>query len=371
MRISNSKAILFCLIFFLTGSASSQSIKIHNTLKEIIACEGRINLKLLKIWGEEAIKDEEQAFYMPVDIEIDRKGYIYVLDQGNNRIQVFNSSRKYIKTIGRAGKGPGEFANPSGLAFYYNNNLIISDFFNRRIQIIDSTGHYSCGFNLDRYAGEIAVNTKNEILMVNSPMISGSSNPLFCVYNDKGKLIRSIGENKYSFPRQRILEGIYFDLDSQDNIYVSYYVHPQIEIYTSSGILISKITYEVPFKVVEPTMHGESGVERVAYGVSIDDYGRIFIATLRRTKTDKEKKIGSAVGSFSIYGMESFKLAQYDIDSEKTDLYQLLVFNKIGKVIASKSLDVYCNNIKVYEDKLFIVDSFVGMKIYEYKISFE
>lgn len=371
MRILNIKVALVFLNFFLNYSIKAQPVEIHNTLKEINSCVGRISLKLIWELGGEVIEDEEQAFYIPVDIAIDRKGYIYVLDQGNNRIQLFNSNRKYIKTIGRAGKGPGEFAEPINFAFYYNNSLIISDFSNRRIQIIDSTGHYLGGFKLDRFAGEIAANAKNEIIMVNSQMISASSNALFCVYNDKGKLIRSIGENKYSYPRQRTLEGIYFDLDSQDNIYVSYYVHPQIEIYGSSGKLISKITYEVPFKVIEPASHGESGLERVAYGISIDDRGRIFIATQRRIKTDREKKVGISMGSFSEYGIENSMLAKHDVYSEKTNLYQLLVFNKIGKVIASKPLDVYCNNIKVYKDKLFIVDSFVGMKIYEYKISFE
>ncbi|MFX0141748.1 MAG: NHL repeat-containing protein, partial [Candidatus Hodarchaeota archaeon] len=255
MRILNIKVALVFLNFFLNYSIKAQPVEIHNTLKEINSCVGRISLKLIWELGGEVIEDEEQAFYIPVDIAIDRKGYIYVLDQGNNRIQLFNSNRKYIKTIGRAGKGPGEFAEPRDFAFYCNNSLIISDFSNRRIQIIDSTGQYIGGFKLDRFVGEIVTNAKNEIIMVNTQMISASSNALFCVYNDKGKLIRSIGENKYSYPRQRILEGIYFDLDSQDNIYVSYYVHPQIEIYGSSGKLISKVIYEVPFKVSEPESH--------------------------------------------------------------------------------------------------------------------
>ncbi|MCP4213395.1 MAG: hypothetical protein GY765_02010, partial [bacterium] len=46
------------------------------------------------------------------------------------------------------------------------------------------------------------------------------------------------------------------------------------------------------------------------------------------------------------------------------------VFSPEGKVIASKQLNVFCDKIYVHGDQLFIVDTYMGMKIHQYKMSF-
>jgi hypothetical protein len=60
---------------------------------------------------------------------------------------------------------------------------------------------------------------------------------------------------------------------------------------------------------------------------------------------------------------------KFDVGS-KTDLYQILVFNDSGEIIAQKKLDIHANNIRIYLDRLFLIDSYVNMMICEYKISF-
>lgn len=39
-----------------------------------------------------------------------------VADAGNNRLSVFTTEGKFVRTIGRKGSGPGEFVGPRGVA---------------------------------------------------------------------------------------------------------------------------------------------------------------------------------------------------------------------------------------------------------------
>jgi hypothetical protein len=48
-------------------------------------------------------------FSQPSDIAVDDKGRVYVSDTKENNVKVFDAAGAFLKTIGRAGQGPGEF----------------------------------------------------------------------------------------------------------------------------------------------------------------------------------------------------------------------------------------------------------------------
>ncbi len=52
----------------------------------------------------------------------------------------------YVKTIGRAGQGAGEFLMPMGLIIDAYGQLYIADAGNNRVQVIDSNGHFVAEF---------------------------------------------------------------------------------------------------------------------------------------------------------------------------------------------------------------------------------
>lgn len=58
--------------------------------------------------------DPNYAFYRPDTVKADSRGRIYVLDGGNNRLQVFGPDGEYLRTLGGEGEGPGEFASSGG-----------------------------------------------------------------------------------------------------------------------------------------------------------------------------------------------------------------------------------------------------------------
>ena len=52
----------------------------------------------------------------------------------------------YVKTLGRAGQGAGEFHKPAGLVVDDHGQLYVADAGNNRVQVIDSNGHFVTEF---------------------------------------------------------------------------------------------------------------------------------------------------------------------------------------------------------------------------------
>src|SRR3989475_12793760 len=83
---------------------------------------------------------KQGEFNHPSGVAVDSSGNIYVADTNNDRIAVFDSSGKLLKSIGSKGSGPGEFNNPSGVAGDSICNIYVADTNNERIQRITQFG---------------------------------------------------------------------------------------------------------------------------------------------------------------------------------------------------------------------------------------
>ena len=57
-----------------------------------------------------------ESFDRPVDLVRDREENIYVVDQGNNRVQVLDRRGRFLKEWGGRGFSPGFFDTPNAIA---------------------------------------------------------------------------------------------------------------------------------------------------------------------------------------------------------------------------------------------------------------
>lgn len=85
-----------------------------------------------------------KIFSLPVSMAFDASGNIYVVDQGNNRILVFDSTWVYQSQLGSgtAGSGNGDFNTPTGITFDGSGNIYVTDSGNNRVQKFNSTFVY-------------------------------------------------------------------------------------------------------------------------------------------------------------------------------------------------------------------------------------
>ena len=68
---------------------------------------------------------------------MDKAGHLLVCDSGNYRIQVFELSGKFVAKFGTKGSGMGALNAPVSVAVLSDGKIVVSDFGNSRIQIVE------------------------------------------------------------------------------------------------------------------------------------------------------------------------------------------------------------------------------------------
>ena len=83
----------------------------------------------------------------PTDIAFDSVGNMYVVDFGNDRVQVFSPSGSFLRTIGQPGTGPGEL---KGLVSIHVdcNSVYVTEYENRRVSVFTMLGDFVASFGV-------------------------------------------------------------------------------------------------------------------------------------------------------------------------------------------------------------------------------
>jgi DNA-binding beta-propeller fold protein YncE len=85
-------------------------------------------------------------FRLPYSVAVDPQGHVYVADTGNNRLQEFTLSGRFIQRLGHnggdgtPGTAPGEFSTPYGVAIDCFGDVYVSDEGNDRVQVFGRPG---------------------------------------------------------------------------------------------------------------------------------------------------------------------------------------------------------------------------------------
>lgn len=66
-------------------------------------------------------------------------GDVVVADAGNHRLDVFNAHGRKVRTLGRSGRGPGEFSHPSWIGVH-GDTLLVWDMVQSRLTRFDTAG---------------------------------------------------------------------------------------------------------------------------------------------------------------------------------------------------------------------------------------
>ncbi len=82
-------------------------------------------------WGYD---EADGKFSHAYGVASDSRGYIYVSDFNNNRLQMFDPRGKFVMKWGTAGRQDGQFSHPAGLSVDSEDKLYVADLGNNRIQ---------------------------------------------------------------------------------------------------------------------------------------------------------------------------------------------------------------------------------------------
>ncbi len=153
---------VFLLIFFISCAKKTEDLEypiVVETLDGIKVLtnpdyprDGTVAFNLVEevSIGKE-IGEEEYLLNRPSQMHVDNQGYIYILDNRDCHILVYDDMGKYVRTIGRKGQGPGEFMSLAFFDFSQDGRVFVNDYMNQRITIFDREGNPLGDFKLEGF----------------------------------------------------------------------------------------------------------------------------------------------------------------------------------------------------------------------------
>ncbi len=89
-----------------------------------------------------------ESFQRPTDVAWDAQGNIYVADgYGNARVAKYDRNGKWLKNWGSRGSGQGQFNIVHGIAIDAQGNVYVGDEGNKRVQVFDTEGTFKTQFD--------------------------------------------------------------------------------------------------------------------------------------------------------------------------------------------------------------------------------
>jgi hypothetical protein len=365
---------------------------VHNAGRGVWGRKPAVKLEPVRKIGDVDAADEKTAFYLPATVALDGAGNIYVLDSGNNRIQKFTPDAKYLATFGRQGQGPGEFSYPTWLDIDSAGNLYVSDPMNERVQVLGPDGREIRTIKSTGTGIGNAFVTSNGNLVMGEPRLRfgafmeegkpAALPKLVKVTDPAGKLLREFGEQvdmKDELLTKTVNEAV-MTVDLEDNIYLAFPYQNRFEKYSPDGRLLWRADRELPYSLevqekgrIERQGGGVSisapKINRSSEAVAVDGRGRVWVVTLAR-QLKKEEQAGIGVGmSMSVGGGRTVQYKVYgDTDLRATDAYKLEVFDPEGTLLGAIPLDFFADGIRIFGDRLFLIDRLRGASVHEFRI---
>ena len=174
-------------------------------------------------------------FSRPWGVAVNANDEIAVTDQSNDRVQIFSSEGKFLRSFSKKGNNAGEFISPRGITFHNNGNIFVADCNNHTIQIFSGEGEFVGSFggkgDLDSQLNNpmgLSVDREGNII------IADAGNKLIKIFSPEGKFLTKIGGHvSCTFPLHCIQYERYLIVSDHIVIIVSKFL-TGMEIFSTS-----------------------------------------------------------------------------------------------------------------------------------------
>jgi tripartite motif-containing protein 71 len=195
----------------------------------------------------------------PMSETFDASGNLWVVDSGNDRIQVFSPAGALLKQFGSEGTGAGQFSSPWGIGISaYSGNVYVSDTANNRIDEFSSSGTFVRTFGFGVSNGEEKFETCTSACLAgkagsgtgqfHSPQgvvvetgghvwVVDEGNSRVEEFNEKGEYLSTFGTNGGGNGQFHEPAGIAI---SGGNLYIAEYNNDRVQEFSPKGVYINK-----------------------------------------------------------------------------------------------------------------------------------
>lgn len=389
--------LISILVFSVFSRSYSQTIETVDGIKTIrnkdVKTQNLDNneyLEFVRKIGDMEGSDENLLFYLPADMIVDNEDNIYILDVGNYRVQKFDYNLNFLLSFGGKGQGPGEFLFMGRMNLNSKGELVISENRQKKYEVFDRNGKWLRSFKTENHYGQFILNYKDQILgygnsvTLMSPLGKDSKipdEPLIDIYDEAQKL-KGIGRkiNLGNLVANSAANSNDITEDRENNIYISYRYLNKIDKYSPEGDILFRIVRRLNFETYDITndkfgmMDFKAASEKsakmlyISKAIAVDSEDRIWVVTYNRQAKPEEASSVSLASYYGIIEANPSAMADPYAEIENTDMYDLEVYTSEGKLLTKIRLDHFVNNLRIFGNKLFILDSMHSMQIYEYRI---
>jgi len=188
------------------------------------------------------------------NIVITEEGNYIISDPLGNAILIFSRNGKFLKKIGGAGSGPGEYRSPNCLSLDAWGNIYVEDRGNRRVNIYNKDGEFKNSFKLQKSpVVSLKVDESGKVYTY-CPGGVGRDEMVIYVYDNKGELVNKFGQlPKFMWDFPFVIAGGGMIMDSKGFIYQVHPVEYVVNKYSRDGTIVKKFKinssfYKAPYK---------------------------------------------------------------------------------------------------------------------------
>ena len=152
---------------------------------------------------------DEGMLNSPIGVAVTAEDEVVVADNQNHRVQVFDSNGTFLRSFGHKGKNAGEFKNPTGIAIDKDRKILVSECYNHRVQILSWEGRHLGSFggqgSLDSqlsYPFGLSLDSNGHVI------VADTGNKLIKVFTPDGRFVMKIGgQGSFSSPVHCVQSG--------------------------------------------------------------------------------------------------------------------------------------------------------------------
>ncbi len=235
----------------------------------------------------------------PIDIAVDRDDRIYVTDYMETEVKIFDAGGTLQDRFGSGGSEDGQFTLPAGIDVDGEGNVWVADTALNRIQKFSPEGdflfkfgeagseegqlRYPYGVAVDR-DGNVYVSEGNDDLVFGSPL-APDANHRVQKFSPTGEFLATIGgagsgDGQFQCPRGLCLDG-------GGNLYVADSFNRRVQKFDADGVFVE--AFEIDLFI---------------HGIAVDAGGIFYLTDPQRNSIHKVSPAGSFLTSWGANGSE-------------------------------------------------------------------
>lgn len=201
--------------------------------------------------------EEYLMFHSYLNVAVDSKLNIYILDRRNHRLLKFDKEGNFIWKAGKKGQGPGELQYPRNIALTPTEDIAVQD--GSSIHFFDNNGSYEKTVKLKGSFIGFLILPDGRLLM--SSIVRGQLGIVAEYHSIEGKFIKKFPYEYRYGPKFSLGAGIFYGGEFKvfnSKIYLSLLGSYEIREYDLEGKLLRKI--KRGFKIKPPNLKITGGL---------------------------------------------------------------------------------------------------------------